>query len=553
MRLENFENCEKIGNGSTATVYYDRNMGKCLKIFHSKVMAKDMEKKIKFMIGVEQLKNSTNLSWPEECVYDTKGEFVGYIMKRSPQGEPLSRFFNARLYQMDTHCITKFAYDFMTLIHNIHDAGMLIVDFNPNNFIITPDGEIFLVDTDNFQFRTKGGEQFKPEVACPFYLNKDLQKTISEELKTKRGMSEVIKGLPYGTFNHKTELFSMAVIVFQLFMNGCHPYSGRYNDEDSSITVNIYHDYSPYFGKGNPSDLGFDKPDMQILSRSLTQTFYNIFFTEVSPDVAENQLLKEIVEYDKLLSVRCTKEPKHYYLKGFTKCPWCELNRIKDYAIIDEQKENNEKRKSQSMNVGLVGNVKTTKWTVGSGNNINSQYNSAMVPVTPLVNVSGKGVRNNSIRGNVTKTSSMYGNNRNVHANISNNGNKKWNHQNQNNKGALLWIVFVAVCACQIYAFGAGYVGKFYASNVGESGNLIVLGGMAKYLLLIAGIIISVGVTVAFSHCSFTVGPAVLLDVGTQVALYFALLWVVALFVSIASIALIIIIIGGFGYIFAGA
>lgn len=491
---------KKLSKGSEGTVYKVIQSSKCVKIFYSSEIAKEKEEKITFMTGISSLKNHANLSWPQECIYDSKsGKFVGYVMNCAPEGStPLTSYFNARMYELDTHLLIHCAMNLVRTCLALHKEGITICDFNPNNFLISKKGECFFVDTDNFQFRTTGNREYKPAVACSMYLNKDLQELLSHGMSSGISLSKIVPRFPYGSFNRKTDIWAMCVLIFQILMNGTHPFTGKYDGENISLEVNIYHDYAPYFGKGNSNDIATDKPRISVMSKELQIFFYNIFFGKFESEKTEEKFLSVLSTYSHSLKKKCKVKENHHYLSCINSCPWCEIDRIKNNPTPTVDKKIPPKKTSPK-NASSKKGTRTTPVSTTFGN-------------TPPI--------------------SRY-----------NSGIAKKNQKKQTAKANWMWSVFILICIAQVLLFGNGYINAFYDANVGGADQMMILGGLAPYLLLLAGIAISFFVTTIFIECDFGIATSVILDIGTQIISYLALLWIIAMFISIASFVLIAIII----------
>lgn len=498
---------KKISKGSEGTVYKVIQSGKCVKIFHSSEIAKEKEDKITFMTGVSSLKKHANLSWPQECIYDSSENFIGYVMNCAPEGStPLTSYFNARMYELDTHLLVHCAMNLVRTCLDLHKEGITICDFNPNNFLISKKGECFFVDTDNFQFRTTGNREYKPAVACSMYQNKDLQELLSDGMSSGMSLSKIVPGFPYGSFNRKTDIWAVCVLVFQILMNGTHPFTGKYDGENISLEVNIYHDYAPYFGKGNSYDIAADKPSISVMSKELQNFFYNIFFGNFEPEKTEEKFLSVLNTYSHSLTNHCGVKKNHHYLSHINNCPWCKIDREKNK--IEPRKDELTSTVSKKKVINQSNSLKNTPLNKGTG-------------ATPVSNTAGN-----------TSPISQY-----------NSALAKKSHKKRETKGNWMWGVFILICVAQVYLFAAGYIKEFYDANVGGADQMMILGGLAPYLLLLAGIAVSFFVTTIFIECDFGISTSIILNIGTQIVSYLALLWIVAIFISIASFVLIAIII----------
>ena len=89
---------------------------------------------------------------------------------------------------------------------------VLVNDFNPDNFLVDPSGNVRLIDCDSFQIPGAGDNQntfltrtFTPEYTAPELL-------FHPELFTRERTPEQVR-------------FSLAAVVYMILMSGLHPYA----------------------------------------------------------------------------------------------------------------------------------------------------------------------------------------------------------------------------------------------------------------------------------------------------------------------------------------
>ncbi len=456
------------------------NKNYVVKLLHTP--QKTNEEKIKKMCEVQQLKNEKNICWPLDCLYDDNETFRGYLMRSAPTAaQPFTTLFNSKSYELlgTTNTVTV-AQNLIRVVGKLHQNGILLCDFNPNNFMLDMNTyEVYAIDTDNFQFETYNGEQYKRDVACSLYLDSKIQLDI-ERLK-KRGIKseEIITKLPYGIFTYKTDMFSLMILVFQVLMNGVHPYTGMFDGKNIIEQKNIIESYMPYFGTGKKTDLGHNRPPIQVLNNELYLMFYQAFLKDRT--YSENELLEALARYKNQLTERCIHE--HYIQKDLKACcPWCKINATKN---------------------------RTTK-----------KKDDIQLIMTP--------------KPKITEPPSK----------MSMSTNHKYVDQHQQNalekekkKRIALTMIFLIVAAIEIAFFVKGQLAEYY--NVFTGGQEI-LEGTAKYLMLFAGL--AAALLVSFFYDAFdnlSPGFTIALDLATQAGIYYLLLDLIGAFVTIASYLLI--------------
>lgn len=171
----------------------------------------ELSAKIRAQAACPELVKDTRLAWPQFPVYDQRGDFIGYAMRRA-NGTPLSRLAHSELGprhfpDCDRLFIVQVLLSLCTTIGCLHDRGVVLGDLNLENVLVTPAGDVVLIDTDSVQFRA-GSRVFrcrvgKPELTAPEF-----------------------HGQRFETIDRSVEgdAFALAVLMFQCLMLGRHPY-----------------------------------------------------------------------------------------------------------------------------------------------------------------------------------------------------------------------------------------------------------------------------------------------------------------------------------------
>lgn len=499
-----------IGAGTEGKIYELSNEY-CMKIFN-KELAVEKEEKIRLMIGVSAMKSRKDITWPLEMITDSQGRFIGYVMKKIPGGShTLNDFFIRKLYQLDNSVIISTGIDLLKCVKVIHDNSFIIADFNPKNWIITLKGEIIAVDVDNYQFCTKEGKCFKANVACSEYLDKSLQMLLSKYGTPNR--------FPEGSFNLMTDAFGIGVLLFELLMNGTHPYHGLGNrDFQMCIEYNICHDYAPYFAKGNPEDIKKGYPPINVLSKELQKMFFEMFFGERNINNLEERIIAELESYEKQLTKKCQyNRVTHHFLPIWSECPWCEIHRVKENINLQDKAKNIQTTSHPKMNKS-TNQLKSR----GTTNSVAALNNCSQVQY----------FNGGNSKVNNTTSQSM----------------KKYNPKTQSKKikkdqNRYKWVmtIFFVVVAIEIGFFAKGYIGNYFELTIGRD-DTIFLHVLAPYLMLVAGIAVALFVSYLIYSFEFSNGPTVVLDLAAQAGAFYILLGVVGAFVTIASYLLIVVI-----------
>ncbi|MDY0236638.1 MAG: hypothetical protein RBR71_11440 [Gudongella sp.] len=298
-------------------------------------------------------------AWPKEALYDDSGRFVGFLMDdygayrgisklytyyqsgKYPDGSPVDYTHKVAVATMLAH-----------LVNEMHSMGGIIGDFNPKNlgYVLDVNSsnpiEIVFFDSDSFPIKTQSGKLFKCKVSYPGYTAPELIDAFDR--KTMEFLSKGITKKPTyedidEVFSKDTDIFALGVHVFQLLMNGFHPYAGvdmasvqqsqQKNEENyhsSTPTVNKHADLNsavfmdeyclkPGWMHGNVSCLHReDCPD--YITSLFDRTFRKLGPGEHRPDASEwvSALIRLIKE-----STICGKNSYHVYWNGLSYCPYC--------------------------------------------------------------------------------------------------------------------------------------------------------------------------------------------------------------------------------------
>ena len=119
------------------------------------------------------------------------------------------------LPQFDRRYLLRTARNLAAALSALHSSGYVAGDLNESNVLVTPTALVTLIDTDSFQVREdrewKSGASLCP-VGKPEYTPPELQ---------GKPLSEVMR-LP----DH--DAFGLAVLIFQLLMEGSHPFRAQW-------------------------------------------------------------------------------------------------------------------------------------------------------------------------------------------------------------------------------------------------------------------------------------------------------------------------------------
>lgn len=240
---------EQIGKpGGEGIVYVLQKVpGKVAKVLHAQHRTTARERKLELML---LYKAPPHTAWPEDILYDEDGKFAGYTMPLVENAQELREIYATSPAGGSQQFRIMVAKNLCETVKGLHNIGVVVGDFNPKNILVNQAGNVELIDTDSYHVRhPTNGHINRCVVGLPELLAAELQS------KLQNGYTLSSASLP--TFTLETDCFALAVLVFQLLINGCHPFSTRtvpvqLTDRQSSVgcpqpVENILNGQSPFF------------------------------------------------------------------------------------------------------------------------------------------------------------------------------------------------------------------------------------------------------------------------------------------------------------------
>jgi len=347
----NLDKC--IGKGGEGEIYeVTGNCNYVAKLYNEKKFTpnatnlfprEELCEKVKTMVKqkVDPYVNGVlTIAWPQDALFDYNKKFVGYIMHKTKSHHHL---FDASRKRERGELFPKYtwktaitlAYNLALVTKRLHDAEVIIGDFNANNVMINEEGYITLIDTDSFTIRnSETGRIFKCTVGVPDVLAPELQ---GKNLALKESI-----------FSKESDRFALAIHIFILLANNCHPFG--YIDATRKVSAshgnlivnNIVHGVCPYVEKN--VRLSPEAPNMNIFPEDIFGLFQKAFLYN-KKDATNIETLKRrpsAEEWQKSLGKLLVAEMKtcrcnsgHVYPKHLRKCPWCEIeNRVNNVTAL---------------------------------------------------------------------------------------------------------------------------------------------------------------------------------------------------------------------------
>jgi serine/threonine protein kinase len=202
-------------------VIYDTNVsGRVAKIYKKEKLTRAKYEKLRLM----QTKSiqCEGVCFPTALLYNTKNEFVGYLMQKA-RGKELQKcvFIPALLKKLhpdwkkpDTVqlCIT-----ILKKMKYLHDRNVILGDINPNNILVESPTEVYFVDTDSYQI-----EGFPCPVGMINFTAPEIQRKKFDTFLRTMG----------------NEKFAVATLLFMIMLPGKPPYDLQGGEDQVENIIN---------------------------------------------------------------------------------------------------------------------------------------------------------------------------------------------------------------------------------------------------------------------------------------------------------------------------
>ncbi len=336
MKLSDLEIGPPLSQGGQGTIHVVLDASeRVLKRFHDAELARasDLEERLRAMVahrpaGWQETSGHPMLAWPSDVVFDGS-RFVGHVMPRLRLAEVVELHILANPSdRRHPHAATPGWVRGFTWRHLVrtganlalatdvlHRSDYVVGDFNERNILVGSDTRVTLVDCDSMQVPNPcSGPPFlcgvgRAEFTAPELLDVDIRHT------PRRASSD---------------LFALAVHIFQLVMEGVHPFDGVWHGEGEKPRRHRLARQGRFAYAGDPqlsprpTAMPFD-----LLPEEIRALFTRAFVLGAAdPDVRptgrewHDALARCAAELR-----TCTADELHVYPPHHITCPWCLQNK----------------------------------------------------------------------------------------------------------------------------------------------------------------------------------------------------------------------------------
>ena len=242
------------------------------------------------------------LAWPEQSIRNQPSNtVVGFVMPRVNTDRTMTagEFFTPKVRQAKLRDMNvllsgiqirdtkwKIIRNLSNTMARVHEQGHLIGDINERNILVEPEnGDVSIVDCDSFQIRDSENKVIyrckvgRPDYTAPELLTR-MQGACNEGKCPGGPPGKHQKGYPCITRSQEHDRFGIAVIAFQLLMDGSHPYDcrideGRNRGADTR-REKIKQGYYPY-SRSKPSYIHVNNRENEIRYSKLPDNIKDLF------------------------------------------------------------------------------------------------------------------------------------------------------------------------------------------------------------------------------------------------------------------------------------
>ncbi len=255
------------------------------------------------------------IAWPTHLLHLPGGEFAGFLMPRIAGQQPLANIYNprdrrTRLPAWTWRYLLGTAKNLAAVVHALHERGYIIGDLNESNASVRDNALVTIYDCDSFQVTTPDGRVHRNGVGKAEYTPAELQGVELRDVDR----------------HEEHDRFALAVLLYQLLMEGVHPFTGRWQGPgepplpEENIKRGHYH-HRPR-GKLLPPPSAVP---LEHLRPALRELFHLAFVAgHDHPRQRPGPAVWKTALEDAAKEMRdCPRNKLHVFGGHLPACPWC--------------------------------------------------------------------------------------------------------------------------------------------------------------------------------------------------------------------------------------
>ncbi|MGH8000822.1 MAG: tetratricopeptide repeat protein [Brasilonema sp.] len=324
-KISNVSLSVSLGRGGEACIYtVPTDAGLVAKVYHKPTPAQARKLEVMLTHPPENPTASLghiSIAWPVELLRSPDGndEVIGFLMPRIQGMRPIIDFYNPRTRRQQCplfnyQYLIRTARNLASAFAALHERGYCVGDVNESNILVSDMALVTIVDTDSFQVKDPdNGIIYRCHVGKPEFTPPELHNKTFAQCDR----------------NSAHDLFGLAVLIFQLLMEGTHPFSGIYQaaGEPPQYEARIVSGHFTYSQKRRVPYIATPiAPPWDILPLALQELFIRCFEDgHNNPQIrpSAQTWLTALADAENSL-ISCTVNPQHRYSNHLDKCPWCE-------------------------------------------------------------------------------------------------------------------------------------------------------------------------------------------------------------------------------------
>jgi serine/threonine protein kinase len=295
--------------------------GQVAKIFHKPSVERATKLKAMIVMPPDDPTRSqghVSIAWPTELIYNGAALPVGFSMPRVDERRavPLSVVYNPGARRDKTPGFTwrylvRTARNLAAAVSSLHQRGYVVGDLNESNAMVNQATQITLLDCDSMQVARPDGGYYRCLVGKAEYTPPELA------------------GQDFAQVDRTTAAddFALAVLIFQLLMEGVHPFQGVWKGQGDppgpEALIKLGH--FPYSGLQLCAPPPFALP-FSVLPEVIRAALLRCFVDgQQYPNRRPTaRAWTTILAESEAGLQECTRNSAHWYASHVTSCPWCE-------------------------------------------------------------------------------------------------------------------------------------------------------------------------------------------------------------------------------------
>ena len=300
------------------------------KIYHSNRRTSTVIDKLEVMINYPPRTEDDQtghlfVAWPQHLVYDSASDVIGFLMPKVEKTHSLFEYYNPTLRrrhapQIHYANLCTVAKSIAIALDRLHGSGYVVGDINESNAYITDNEHVTLIDSDSFQitdYQTAPPTIYRSMVGKPEYTPPELQGV---------SFAQVDRNIHH-------DRFALAVVIYQLLMEGTHPFRGRFTGagEPPKVETCISNGFFLHSASRSvpiipmPAAVEWDSLHEDI--RALFRKCFDEGHTDPQARPAPRDWV-DALDASMGTMKQCSNNHSHWYFdkqaSGNTACPWCE-------------------------------------------------------------------------------------------------------------------------------------------------------------------------------------------------------------------------------------